>query len=249
MAIFHLHHTIKGRAKIKSIVAAAAYRAGDALRDEQTKRIYDYTQKRGVLHSEISAPKDAPSWVHNRAEFWNRLDYVESHSRRPDDAQLAHSFDIALPHELTTEQQIFLVRDFVRENFTRKGLVSDWAIHAPDKDGNGLNFHVHILVAMRPIEGQRFARQKPRTFGRQAEIVREWRQRWAKLTNRHLARYGIEARIDERAQAEQAKDAPTPLPPSAFLGVNGGLAPLASCPSPRRGTVKPGHGSHSLGTV
>ena len=227
MAIFHLHHTIKGKAKIKSIVAAAAYRAGDALRDEQTKRLYDYTQKRGVLHSEISAPKDAPSWVHNRAEFWNRLDYVESHSRRPDDAQLAHSFDIALPHELTTAQQVFLVRDFVRENFTRKGLVSDWAIHAPDKEGNGLNFHVHILVAMRPIEGQRFARRKPRTFGRQGEIVREWRKRWARLTNRHLARYGIAARIDERSQVEQDKDAPWPPRPAFFSGVNGGPPPLA----------------------
>lgn len=229
MAIFHLHHTIKGRAKIKSIVAAAAYRSGDALRDEQTNHLYDYTKKRGVLHSEISAPKDAPSWVHNRAEFWNRLDYVESHSRRPGDAQLAHSFDIALPHELTTEQQIFLVRDFVRENFTRKGLVSDWAIHAPDT-GNGLNFHTHILVAIRPLEGQRFAKRKPRTFGHQGEIVREWRKRWARLTNRHLARYGIATRIDERSQAEQGKATLGPARRSSFSGVNGGSAPLrASC--------------------
>ena len=205
MAIFHLHHTIKGRAKIKSIVAAAAYRSGDALRDERTKRLYDYTRKNGVLHSEISAPKDAPLWVQNRAELWNRLDYVERHSRRPEDAQLAHNFDIALPHELTTAQQVFLVLDFVRENFTRKGLVSDWAIHGPDKD-NGLNFHVHILVALRPIEGQRFARRKPRTFGQQSEIIREWRQRWARLTNRHLARYGIAARIDAGRHEERTAE-------------------------------------------
>jgi len=203
VAIFHLHHTIKGRGNIKSIVAAAAYRAGDALRDERTQRLYDYTRKEGVLHSEIGAPKDAPSWVHHRAEFWNRLDYVERQSSRPDDAQLAHSFDIALPHELTTEQQIFLVRDFVRENFTRKGLVSDWSIHAPDKDGNGLNVHVHILVAMRPIEPRGFAKRKPRTFGQLSEVVREWRQRWARLTNRHLARYGIATRIDPGRHEEQ----------------------------------------------
>jgi len=206
LAVFHLHHTIKGRGNIKSIVAAAAYRAGDALRDERTKRIYDYTRKEGVLHSEISAPKAAPSWVQHRAELWNRLDYVERQSSRPDDAQLAHSFDIALPHELTTEQQVFVVRDFVRENFTRKGCVSDWSIHAPDKDGNGLNFHVHILVPMRPIEACGFAKKKPRTFGQQSEIVREWRQRWAKLTNRHLARYGIAARIDPGRHEESTPE-------------------------------------------
>ena len=196
MAIFHLHHEIKGRSKVRSIVAAAAYRSGDTLADERTKKRYDYSRKTGVLHSEISAPKNAPSWTQNRAELWNRLDFVESQSSRPEDAQLAHSFDIALPHELTTDQQVFLVRDFVRENFTRKGQVADWSIHAPHKGGNGLNFHVHILVPLRPIEGRGFAKRKPRTFGRQAEIVREWRQKWAKLTNRHLARYGIAARID-----------------------------------------------------
>ena len=142
------------------------------------------------------------------------------------------------------------MRDFVRENFTRKGLVSDWAIHAPDTR-NGLNFHVHILVAMRPIEGKRFAMCKPRTFGRQGKIVREWRQRWARLTNRHLARYGIAARIDERSQAEQDKGAREPPRPSFSSGVNGGQAPLARrtvLPAPK-GAVKHGHGSHSLGTV
>ena len=242
MAIFYLHHQIKGRSKGKNIVAAAAYRSGDALTDEKTKRRYDYSRKAGVLHAEIGAPKQATPWASIRAELWNRLEFVEDRSTRHESAQLAHSFELALPHEMTLGQQVFLMRDFVRETFTRKGFVADWAIHAPHRNGNGKNFHAHILVPLRPIEGRGFAKRKPRTFGQQSEIIRTWRQRWARLTNRHLARYGIEARIDERAKVNQL---PKPSRPSSFLGVNGGRSPPCERPwlAVPKGADNHGHGS------
>lgn len=231
MAIFYLHHDFKGRSNVRSIVAAAAYRSGDTLTDERTGRVHNYSRKAGILHAEIGTPKDAPPWASIRSELWNRLEFVESHSTRPDDAQLARSLEIALPHELTTAQQVFLVRDFVHENFTRKGFVADWAIHAPHRDGNGKNFHAHILVPMRPIEGRSFAKRKPRTFGQQSEIVRQWRRRWARLANRHLARHGIKAEIDERPRGRS--QAPTAavwtVRPSGFRGMQRGtLSPLPS---------------------
>lgn len=223
MAIFYLHHDFKGRSNVRSIVAAAAYRSGDTLMDERAGRVHNYERKAGVLHTEISAPKDAPSWASVRAELWNRLDYVEDRSSRPEDAQLARSLELALPHEMTLAQQVFLVRDFIHENFTRKGFVADWAIHAPHRDSNGKNFHAHVLVPLRPIEGRGFAKRKPRTFGQQSQITRTWRQRWARLTNRHLARHGIEAEIDERPRGRQD---PAPFRVEPSWGSTVGKPPL-----------------------
>lgn len=229
MAIFYLHHDFKGRSNVRSIVAAAAYRSGDTLTDERTGRVYNYIRKAGILHAEINTPKDAPAWASIRAELWNRLEFVESQSTRPEDAQLAHSFEVALPHEMATGQHVFLVRDFVRENFTRKGQVADWAIHAPHRDGNGKNLHAHILVPLRPIEGRGFAKLKPRTFGQQGEITRTWRQRWARLTNRHLARHGIKAEIDERPRGRTDPAPALTAQPLRFWGMQRGApAPLPS---------------------
>ena len=197
MAVNYLHHNIIGRGprcKVRSVIAAASYRAGGKLIEERTGEKHDYTRKQGVLHDEIATPKGAPSWAINRAELWNRLDYIEDRSTRPDDAQLAHSFAIALPHELTLERQIFLMHDYVREQFTRKGFAADWVIHAPSKNGDKRNFHAHVLVPLRPITGAGFG-NKPRTFGRLDQMVTHWRTSWANLANRHLARYGLAARI------------------------------------------------------
>jgi hypothetical protein len=193
----YLHHNIIGRGprcKVRSVIAAASYRAGVKLIEERTGERHDYTRKQGVLHDEIATPKGAPSWAINRAELWNRLDYIEDRSTRPETAQLAHGFAIALPHELTLEQQIFLMRDYVREQFTRKGFVADWVIHAPSKDGDKRNYHAHVLVPLRQIVGAGFS-NKPRTFGLLDQMVTCWRKSWLNLANRHLARYGIAARI------------------------------------------------------
>ena len=50
--------------------------------------------------------------------------------------------------ELNREEQIQLVRDFTKANFTDKGMCADFAIH--DK-GDG-NPHAHIMLTIRPIE-------------------------------------------------------------------------------------------------
>jgi hypothetical protein len=75
MAIFRLEAKIIGRrAKNKagkpipgrtvSVVAKAAYRAGEKLHDERTDRTYNYRSRaQEVVHTEIVAPDDAPSWL------------------------------------------------------------------------------------------------------------------------------------------------------------------------------------------
>jgi hypothetical protein len=99
------------------------------------------------LFTGIYAPQDAPAWSSDREKLWNSVE----HSERRKDAQVARDYKIALPCELTPEQNRWLVQDFVRENFTRKGYVADVAIHAPDAHGDDRNIHAHIMVTMRTL--------------------------------------------------------------------------------------------------
>jgi len=209
MAIFHLAHRFVRRSNGSSSLATAAYNAGQKLQDHKGSEA-DYSRKGGILYDEISLPSGSPAWANNRGELWRRLEAREDQSTRRKDAILAHNFDIALPHELTLEQNIFLARDFVREQFTRKGYAVDWAVHAPDPRGDSRNIHLHILVPLRKIEGESFGNKTRYTKNqlRQQNIL--WRRAWATLTNRHLKRYGHRAKIDERSLLAQGiKRSPT----------------------------------------
>jgi MobA/MobL family len=127
MAIYHLAAQEFSRGRGDSVVHAAAYRARADLTDERTGLRHDYSRKAGELLFEgIYAPKDAPEWAHDRAQLWNHVEAFEKHRR----AILAREFVIALPHELTLEQSRRAVQDWVRDNFTRKGLIADVTIHA-----------------------------------------------------------------------------------------------------------------------
>ena len=100
MAIYHASAKIISRNGGKSVLASAAYRAGDRLTDERLGKSFDYTKKQGVDSTIILAPDNAPDWVANREKLWNEVEAAEKRK----DAQLAREFNIALPVELTLEQ-------------------------------------------------------------------------------------------------------------------------------------------------
>ncbi len=112
---------------------------------------------------------------------------------------------------MTLEQNIFLARDFVREQFTRKGYAVDWAIHGADPRGDSRNIHLHILVPLRKIEGESFGKKD--RYTRKPQLRQQtvaWRKSWATLANRHLKRYGHNAAIDERTlKAQGSKRKPS----------------------------------------
>ena len=144
MAIYHLSIKIISRGKGKSVVAAAAYRAGEKIKSAYDGIEHDYTRKGGVVHTEILLPDHAPSEYANRATLWSAVEKSETAKN----AQLAREIEIALPVELSREQGITLVREYVNRNFVEKGMCADVAIH----DKNDGNPHAHILLTMRPIE-------------------------------------------------------------------------------------------------
>ena len=199
MAIFHLTAKVISRGKGQSAVAAAAYRSGERLRDEQAneQKFYQARAER-IEFTAIMAPKDAPDWAQDRNQLWNHAERAEKRK----DAQLAREIEIALPHELTPQQREWLVKDFAREAFVRKGYAVDIAIHAPDKTSDDRNHHAHIMVTMRTLDGDGFAAKKDPSMNRREQLG-EWREQWAHLANRHLERHGHEARIDHRSLKEQ----------------------------------------------
>ena len=199
MAVLHFSADIIQRAKGHSVVAAAAYRAGERILEIRTGEVHDYRQRSGVDHREIMAPRGAPGWCKTRAELWNRAEDAE----RRKDAQVGRQVELALPRELSFKQRRRLVRRFVRKNFTCRGMVADIAYH----DQAGENPHVHILLTMRRLAKENgFSRTKERAWNEKAQLE-SWRSSWALHVNAALRRAGCHSRVDHRTLEAQRLDA------------------------------------------
>ena len=205
----HIPVSIIKRSEGRSAVAAAAYRSGTKLTNEWDGLTHDYTRKGGVVHAEIMLPAHAPPEFADRSTLWNSVEQIE----KARDSQLAREIEAALPRELSGEQQLALVRAYVKDNFVDKGMCADFAIH--DK-GTG-NPHVHIMLTLRPLKengqwgakcrkaydldenGQRIPdgkggwknHREDTTDWNDKGNVEIWRAAWAAYTNRALESAGI----------------------------------------------------------
>ena len=197
MAIYHMHATVISRASGGSAVAAAAYRSGEKLIDERTGEQHDYSRRDGVDGAEIIAPEGAPDWVRDRDRLWNSGEAAEKRK----DSQVAREVRVALPHELAPEQRRELVRGFVKEEFSGRGMVADVSYH----DGNSVNPHAHILLTTRELHSDGFG-GKDRSWNSK-ELLSGWREQWAESANRALEGAGRVERIDHRTLAAQRDEA------------------------------------------
>src|SRR5580658_6017841 len=114
-----------------NVIARAAYNGRERLVDERTGKVYDYSDLSGLEWKGIFAPEEGPDWAREREGLWNQVELKEDQSKHADTAQLARDFKVTLPHELNAEQRRWMVTDFCRE-LSRRGMVIDAAIHAPD---------------------------------------------------------------------------------------------------------------------
>jgi ATP-dependent exoDNAse (exonuclease V) alpha subunit len=223
MAIYHLRAKIISRSKGQSTVAgaayrsgghsathAAAYRSGERLTDQRTGRTFDYGCKQSIVHTEILAPENAPDWAYDREALWNRVEAAEKRK----DAQVAREIEISLPRELSHEQQVELVRSFVKEQFVKLGMIADVAMHCPKATDGKEQPHAHIMLTLRPLkpDGSSFG-NKERDWNT-PERLRHWREQWAVAVNQALASTGSEERVDHRTLAAQGiPRAPLPYLP------------------------------------
>jgi Ti-type conjugative transfer relaxase TraA len=216
----------------RSIVSAAAYRHRARMVDEQAGTSFSYSGGAAELkHEELALPDQIPAWLRTAIDgksvaaaseaLWNAVDAFETRA----DAQLARELIVALPEELTRSENITLVREFVRDNLTSKGMIADWVYH--DKDGNP---HIHLMTALRPLADDGFGPKKVPVIGTNGEPLRvvtpdrpkgkivyklwagdketmkSWKIAWAQTTNRHLALADHDICLDGRSYAEQGLD-------------------------------------------
>ena len=197
MAIYHLHVKVIGRKSGSSAVASAAYRSGSRLRDERLDRSHDFSAKRGVVHSEVLLPENAPEAWSDRERLWNDVEAFEVRK----DAQLAREVEFAIPRELTQAQGIELARDFAQAEFVSLGMIADLNVHWDMAEDGMPKPHAHVMLTMRAVDKSGFG-QKVREWNR-TEMVERWRERWAEFANERLAELDIDARIDHRSLEAQ----------------------------------------------
>ena len=197
MAIYHFSVQVIGRAAGRSAVAAAAYRSASLLRDDRLDRDHDFSNKPGVVHSEVMLPENAPEEWHDRERLWNDVEAFEKRK----DAQLCREVEFAIPREMTQAQGVELARDFVAREFVDQGMIADLNVHW-DMGADGMpKPHAHVMLTMRSVDENGFG-QKVRDWNR-TEMIERWRERWADHVNERLAELDIDARIDHRSLEAQ----------------------------------------------
>jgi len=200
MAIYHFSAKMISRANGSSALAAAAYRSADRLYDQRLDRHHDFSNKAGVVHSEVMLPDGAPDEWQDREKLWNAVEAAEVRK----DAQLAREIEFAIPRELDQAEGIRLAREFVQAEFVDKGMVADLNVHW-DIGADGLaKPHAHVMLTTRSIDGEGFG-PKVRDWNATA-LLEHWRERWAEHANTRLAELDIDARIDHRSLEAQGID-------------------------------------------
>lgn len=217
MAIYHYNMQMIKRSEGRNAVACAAYRSGETLVDESTGFTKDYPRDVQPI-AFILAPKNAPTWVYDRQKLWSEVEKVEKRK----DSQLAREINIALPVELSNEQQEKLVREFVSDNFVSNGMIADVAIHRDDIN----NPHFHVMLTTRHIDENGFGKkerewnpsfknvQNGRGFVAETNTIIHAREMWAKYANQSLADAGIKQRITHL----KLEDGTLKLIPTKHLG-------------------------------
>ncbi len=130
----------------RSAVAAAAYLSCSRMLNEYDGVQHDYTRKQGLGWRQVFLPATAPAEWQDRETLWNAVEETETAK----DSRLAREFVAALPIELSREEQIQLLQDFIKEQFVADGMCADAAIHDPYPPGH--NPHAHILLTVRPLD-------------------------------------------------------------------------------------------------
>ena len=197
MAIYHLHVKVIGRKSGSSAVASAAYRSASRLRNDRLERSHDFSGKRGVVHSEVMLPENAPEAWSDRERLWNDVEAFEVRK----DAQLAREVEFAIPREMSEAQAIDLARDFTQSEFVDRGMIADLNVHWDIGEDGMPKPHAHVMLTMRAVDENGFG-QKVRDWNR-TEMVERWRKRWAELTNERMAELDIDALIDHRSLEAQ----------------------------------------------
>ena len=183
----------------RSVVAAAAWQRGIDLRDERLGRIHRFAMRGPGFWSEVLLPPVAdPNWT-DPGRPWN---VVEARETRVD-SQLARAIRMALPYELSPDQNVDLVRNFIQRVFADGGAT----VRLRNDKGEPRPF-ASLLVTMRAVtavDGPRRFTHKVTAWNSRAMLM-HWRAAWADGVNAGLRSIGSAARVDHRSMAARELD-------------------------------------------
>lgn len=184
----------------------------------------DYIEREGKYASkekddlEHAESGNLPAWAETSSEFWCAADNYERAN-----GSVYREFEVALPRELSPEQRLDLVREFVERELGNQHTYT-FAIHNPKAaiDG-GEQPHAHIMFSERKLDGidrqseQHFKRYNAKTPERggcqkasggktkdelTASLL-QTRKGWADLQNKHLTRHGHAVQVTHLSLAAQ----------------------------------------------
>ena len=216
------------------MIAAAAYQSGETLFSQYTGTWESGDHEERIVHKEILLPPNAPQEYADRQTLWNAVDAAEDSPS----AQTARRLIIALPKELTLEQNTELIRQYCQTTFVDKGMIADIAVHFNHEDPP--NPHAHILLTMRAMDehGKWLAKSKSvyaldengnRIIGKNGKPKRikvdtvdwnnrdkceYWRHKWEEQQNLALEAAGRPERINMRSYERQGIE----MAPQKHLG-------------------------------
>lgn len=173
-----------------------------------------HAKKRGADHVIATGHGNLPSWANEDPKaLWKAADRYERSN-----GSTYTEFELALPSELSKEQNVDLIGDFIAKQVGERPY--QFAMHAPVASiGNVPQPHVHVMVNNRIADGiertpeQHFRRFNPDSpelggckksaGGKSPSEVRsamaEVRESWATIQNEHLAKHGHDIRVDHRS--------------------------------------------------
>ena len=194
-------------------VRSAAYNAREAIEAERTAEVFYFKHRDAPEHHEVLLPDGADERFRDCGVLWNTAEGAEKRK----DAQVAREIVLALPANagLTDEDRIALARSFATEHFVSKGLAVQFDVHRPHvgageghPDDGTVNWHAHLLITTRRVEGDRFAAKKARDLDPEMRSAagksfvadgEAWGELWRAHQDRYFREHGLDVRVDATA--------------------------------------------------
>lgn len=104
---------------------------------------HDYRHKSGLMYQHTFLSDHAPPEWADRTVLWNAVEAAE----KSKDSRLSRELIVALPTELTLDENIAMLEQFIKVQFVDDGMCADVGIH----DTDGHNPHAHIMLTVRPL--------------------------------------------------------------------------------------------------
>ena len=222
----HFEINIVKRSEGGSAVSAAAYQTGEKLFSDWDRKYMYHGTKEELVLKEILLPAHAPLEFADRNKLWNSAEAAEPNWN----SQLARRLKIALPVELSMEDNIALAREYCEKEFASKGMIVDLAVHDPEPPNH--NPHFHVLLTMRPLDekgnwapkarkeyvldkdgnrirgpnGKYKVRKIPTVDWNARGNAEIWRHDWENLQNQYLKRAGRAERVCMKSYERQGLD-------------------------------------------